>query len=279
MQSCQWPLRKPWQRVMTTQHSQQCARFLHDWQSAYQLNKPPIQWPPGSEEQANNQESLEEQWGHQLGKKQPDTIWLVLQNVDSIPNNMKQGDIKLDCLQAFTIENDIDILAITELNTAWDCLHFNKQWPAKTQGWWEANHWSMSHNKKDAHGDDFQLGGTALWVMNNLSHKMTRLGDDPSSLGCWCWARLCSKENHFLRVVSAYGPCKADGPHNLSTTSTVVFKTRKNVCPCHQILEDLKEQVETWQNEGDTVILLLTSTRTLEKNPSIQPFDKWGCQK
>jgi len=39
----------------------------------------------------------------------------------------QRGDIKLDCLQAFTIENDIDILAITELNTAWDCLHFNKQ--------------------------------------------------------------------------------------------------------------------------------------------------------
>jgi len=53
------------------------------------------------------------------GKKQLDMICLVLQNIDGIPNNTK-GDIKLDCLHTFTLEYDIDILALMELNTAWD---------------------------------------------------------------------------------------------------------------------------------------------------------------
>jgi len=118
-------------------------------------------------------------------------------------------EIKLDCLHTFMTEN-IDILPWTELNTTSDYLEYKDQLPARTCIWWEANHWSMSHNKQDTHGDDFQLGGTALLIMNKLSHKMMKLEDDTSGLGRWCWAWLCRKENHFLWVVSVYQPCKAD---------------------------------------------------------------------
>jgi len=63
--------------------------------------------------------------GSSYEKKQPDTIQLVLQNIDRIPNK-PAGNVKLDCLQEFVAENDINIMALTELNTAWDCLHYNK---------------------------------------------------------------------------------------------------------------------------------------------------------
>jgi len=68
---------------------------------------------------------------HTGRKKQPDMIRLVLQNVDGIPNNTK-GEIKLDCLYMFTQEQEIDILALTELNMAWDCLEYKYCLPAKT---------------------------------------------------------------------------------------------------------------------------------------------------
>jgi len=69
--------------------------------------------------------------GPPIGKKQPDTIQLVLQNVNGIPNNTK-GRIKLDCLHLFTLDNDINILALTELNTAWDKMEYKDHLPAKT---------------------------------------------------------------------------------------------------------------------------------------------------
>jgi len=65
-------------------------------------------------------------------EKQPDTIQLVLQ-VNGIPNK-PLGSMKLDCLQEFVAEYNINIMALTELNMAWDCLHYNKQIPAKTRG-------------------------------------------------------------------------------------------------------------------------------------------------
>jgi len=45
-------------------------------------------------------------------------------------------------------------------------------------------------------------------------------------------------------------------PDNVPTTYMVVCMTRKNICPCDQILEDLKEQVALQQMEGDMVIIL-----------------------
>jgi len=117
-----------------------------------------------------------------MGRKHPDTICIVLQNVDGIPPNTK-GDMKLDSLFNFTREADIDILALTELNVAWDTIDYKARLPTKTQGWWEANQWSITHNKRDTYGKAFQPGGTALLTLNKLSHKTTKPGDDTTGLG------------------------------------------------------------------------------------------------
>jgi len=84
--------------------------------------------------------------------------------------------MKLDSLHTFMTENDFDIFALAELNTAWDCLDYKDRLPAKTWGWWEENQWSVTHNKQGTYGDNFQPRGTALLVMNKLSHKTTKLG-------------------------------------------------------------------------------------------------------
>jgi len=112
--------------------------------------------------------------------------------------------MKLDSLLNFMQEAEIDILVLTELNVTWDTIDYKACLPAKTQGWWDANQWSITHNKQDTHGDAFQPRGTALLTLNKLSHKTTKPGDDMTGFGWWCWTRLHGKENHFLRLVSAY---------------------------------------------------------------------------
>jgi len=54
--SCWRPPKKPWQSIMTTQHSQQSARFLHSCCSKTNRSKPSIhQSNPGLDEPVNNQ--------------------------------------------------------------------------------------------------------------------------------------------------------------------------------------------------------------------------------
>jgi len=211
-----------------------------------------------------------------MGRKHPDTIHIVLQNVDGIPTNTK-GDMKLDSLLIFTWEADIDLLALMELNVAWDTVDYKAHLPAKTQGWWEANQWSVTHNKRDTHGEDFQPGGTALLTLNKLAHKATTPGDDTTGLGRWCWTRLRGKENHFLRLVSAYRPCKADG--HLTTYQQQVqwfSKQGKAVCPRDQILADLSSQVDQWTSDGDIVIILADINEDIRTDPIRSTFQQMG---
>jgi len=56
---------------------------------------------------------------------------------------------------------------------AWDKVPFEARIPHKTHGWWEAQHWSISHNKKNKFGDTFQPGGKAVVVLNELAHHTT----------------------------------------------------------------------------------------------------------
>jgi len=152
---------------MTTSHSQQRTRFHSPWQSAPNYNEPPA---TRSVPTADAAQGPEDRWGHRMGNKQMGTIRLILQNVDGIPTH-KDGDLKLDCLHQFTTANQVDIIALTELNTAWDKLPYQARLPNKTRGWWEACHWSVSHNKQDHHGESFQPGLKCMGTPHNPARR------------------------------------------------------------------------------------------------------------
>jgi len=95
-------------------------------------------------------------------EKTPDTIRLVLQNINGIPNNTK-GAMKMDCLHTFTTENNIDILALTELNTAWDCLdNKDRHWQKHGDGGKQTSGVSLTTNKTHT-GTTFNLEGQPFW--------------------------------------------------------------------------------------------------------------------
>jgi len=64
----------------------------------------------------------------------------------------------------------------------------------------------QSHNKQDKFGSEFQPGGAAILVLN----KATRPGGAIMGPGQWCWIGLWGKDNHFIRIMSLYHPCKAN---------------------------------------------------------------------
>jgi len=117
--------------------------------------------------------------------------------MDDIPTTNNR-DVKLDCIHNFVNEYQIDILALMELNTAWDLLPYTNCLPVKTHGWWEVCHWSVSHNKQDKFGNAFQPGRTAIMVLNQLAHKTMGPGNDPSGLGRWSWVQLWGKQSVHL---------------------------------------------------------------------------------
>jgi len=195
-------------------------------------------------------------WGHQLDRKRPNTIRLLLQNIGGIDGKPK-GSVKLAALREFMEANNVDIAALTECNVAWDKTDPDIWPPEQTKFWWENAHWSLTHNRKDPHAGPYQPGGTGILVVNQLSYRAQCPGDDSVGLGRWCWAWLRGKHNQFLRVVSVYRLCISSGP--LSTYQQQIrFWGSKHFdgCPRQKLLDDLQTEILKWQEDGDYIVLL-----------------------
>jgi len=152
-----------------------------------------------------------DQWGYEIGPKNLNTIQLLLQNVGGIDMH-PQGSVKLAALQEFMMDHKVDIAALTECNVAWKQIDLKLWHQEQTKFWWENSHWSLTHNRQDPDAAPYQPGGMGILVVNQLSYRAQRPGNNTVGLGWWCWAHLRGKQNQFLQVVSLYRPCKSNSP-------------------------------------------------------------------
>jgi len=178
----------------------------------------------------------------------------------------------LAALYEFMQEAQVDIAALTECNTAWNKLDYSELPSQQTKYWWENAHWSISHNRQDPDSAPYQPGGTGIVVVNQLSHRAQRPGDDKAGLGRWCWARLRGKDNKHLRVVSVYRPCPSNGPLSTYQQQVRYWSAQNNdCCPRDKLLADLKEAIAMWQAEGDQVLILADMNEDVNA-PMIRQF-------
>ncbi len=136
-------------------------------------------------------------WGNHLKPKDPSMICLVLQNIGGI-DMAENGSIKLAALQSFMQSAQVDICALPECNVAWNKAPPHLYPAEQMRYWWEACHWSLSHNQQETNEAAYQPGGAGIVVVNQLAHRAQRPGDDKIGLGRWCWARLRGKNNKIL---------------------------------------------------------------------------------
>jgi len=170
---------------------------------------------------------------------------------------METRSIKLMALWNYINDAEVDICVITKCNINW------KQAPAhlyptkQPHYWWENSQWSVTHNNHKTNEVVYKPGGTALAIINQLSHWAQCPGNDKVGLGRWCWAQLHGKHNKILRIVSAYCQCKSNG---ILTTyqQQVRFGAKQNnrTCPRTRFLQELSQDVISWTKEGEEVIVL-----------------------
>jgi len=107
-------------------------------------------------------------WGNQLGPKDSHKIRIVLQNIGGI-DMADNGLLKLAALQSFMNMAQVDI-ALMECNVAWNKAPPHLYPAEQMRYWWEACHWSLSHNQQESNNTTYQPGGTGIVVVNQLVH-------------------------------------------------------------------------------------------------------------
>jgi hypothetical protein len=83
-------------------------------------------------------------------------------------------------------------------------------------------------------------------------------GSDASKLGRWSWTRYKGKANHTLRIISPYRPNPPTGPFSVYAQQNSYFNSIDSPrCPRAAFIEDLKNELMEFIEEGDNIILML----------------------
>jgi len=137
--------------------------------SATSMEPPTIMDPNPALDEAITDLGHHKSWGNTMGKKQPNSMHIVFQNVGGlIPTT--DSDLKLTILQQFIQHHNIDVFSFAEHNKCWDVVPKNLQLTEHTKGWWENAQWSVGYNKCNIEPSEHQPGRTGLLVVNEFSH-------------------------------------------------------------------------------------------------------------
>jgi exonuclease III len=115
----------------------------------------------------------------------------------------------------------------------------------------------LRHNVHDLAGTRNQWGGTGVLSRGKIKYYTMGAGGDPTGLGRWSWARIRGKSGVVLRYVSVYCPCENKEGILAVWAQHKVYLQGKNDDrdPRAAFLEDLKEQLSEWIEQGDQVLV------------------------
>jgi hypothetical protein len=156
---------------------------------------------------------------------------------------------------------------MAETNIDWRLASEHEKLHFRTRDWWESSHISYSFNCTNVPIKKHQHGGTALFSINKSAHRVCGKGVDPSLLGWWCWTRYKGRNNHSLRVISAYRPNPPGGPYTVYAQHQHFFATQQDPrCPRRAFVEDLCKTIKEFLSSGDHIILLLDGNSSMKSS-------------
>jgi len=147
--------------------------------------------------------------------------------------------------------------------------------PEWTQGWWEAIHLSIRHNKKDSNTNPYQLGGVAILSWNRVVHRVSGTGQDPTRLCRFCWTTFWGKSNWTLWIIAGYWPCKTENGHLSVVQQHWRYQNQTHLDKqehlCSAFWTDLQPLLHEWTEQGDQIILGVDANKDIH-TPEITVF-------
>ena len=175
-------------------------------------------------------------------------------------------------LQAFIIDNKIDVLCLSELNIAWHNLQEEQQFSHLVRPWFQSTFTKVAWHTDRDWSSPLQRGGVGLLVRDSHTGRVCGSGSDPSGLGRWVWVRLRGHHGSLLRIVSAYRPVL--NPRDAGSTwnqHSRVFESSdppRLGDPRQLFLDDLQVMLQSAYDSGEQILLALDANEPLLWTPA-----------
>ena len=112
----------------------------------------------------------------------------------------------MEKLRRLVVEQDIDIVALTETNRNWKLeSNENNIWEAMKRWKPEARTYA-AHNVHDINDKIQQYGGVSMSIFGKLTRHKQQYGTDERGLGRFSWVTTAGTDNHKTTFISAYCP-------------------------------------------------------------------------
>eukprot|EP00978_Attheya_sp_CCMP212_P042974 scaffold272136_cov97-Attheya_sp.AAC.1 len=118
-----------------------------------------------------------------LGNEGEFVLRVACGNPNTLPANANHW--QNDDICKFTNKFKLDILGFGEVNRYWPNVDNDNQFQNRFRGRWESLHIKSACNKTEKLKGDSQIGGTAMFSVNEASHRVNMSGVDESGLGRW----------------------------------------------------------------------------------------------
>ena len=120
----------------------------------------------------------------------------------------------------------------------------------------------MSHNKAAAPGDsEFQVGGTAMLMLGDVSFRISEQGADSRNLGRWSYITFKGKNNVTTTIFTCYCPCRSSSLGSAFVQQMLYMAIHKDTlpdiaCPRQLFGYDLKIEIDRKQELGHNILVL-----------------------
>ena len=205
-------------------------------------------------------------FGNGMAPKEDGVIRVASQNVGCLGIHAKANH-KQDKLIEWLIKNQIDILGIQEVGVAFHMAPGHEKFHERIRDRRLNKIRTVQANNVNEKIGQFQWGGTAMIATNESANRVKETGKDTTGLGRWSHMLLEGKNNHKVRVVSAYNPCKSSNTQQLQTVyaqqKRYLISKGISTCPRLQFQTDLENEIKTWQQAGEMLIILMDFNENL----------------
>ena len=182
-----------------------------------------------------------------------------------------------------------DLIGLAETNVNWNKLTNSNSLYNRVKVMWKEFRTITSHNTSESMGR-CQRGGTCMFTVDQISHRMRKSGKDKRGLGRWTWMEFQGKGNYRTRVITAYRPGLK--PHSSKLTTVYdqqmryIRKKALNTNPRDLFDQDLILELKKLLDDKVNTILMIDVnenvvdgkfTQKLSKLDMQNAFSKYHC--
>jgi hypothetical protein len=150
-----------------------------------------------------------ESFGDVQQAKRDNILRVGFQNIHNLPEDCRTS--KSRQLVDYVVQKDYDCFMMAEIGLNWTKISANDRWFERISGKFRTSRSVFAHNVTELHQSKvLQPGGVALMSTDDITHRITATGKDPTGLGCWRWTRFQGKNGVGQRAVD-FADCVRTG--------------------------------------------------------------------